>query len=160
MEENTQTAVQQDTTQQNKTPLQLHIEDREKEWLVKVNKLSEKLKTLEGIRELQTVIVTERQIAVDYYYKVLRMLSTLNREYRPKYSEKYDYFKLKADLKLNNEQAIQAHVHGALASSILDIELMNNHAKYMQETIKSIDDIIYSIQNRIQLEKLIKGYDV
>ena len=160
MEEIIQTAAQQDSAQQNKTPLQIHIENREKEWLIKISKLNEQLKTLEGIRDLQTVIVTERQIAVDYYYKVLRMLSTLNKEYRPKYADMYDYFKTKTDIRLNSDQAITAHVQGKLASSIMDIELMNNHAKYMQETIKSIDDIIYAIQNRLQLEKLIKGYDV
>ena len=68
MEETIQTAAQQDSAQQNKTPLQIHIENREKEWLIKISKLNEQLKTLDGIRDLQTVIVTERQIAVDYYY--------------------------------------------------------------------------------------------
>ena len=160
MEENIQTNVQQESVQQNKPPLQIHIEEREKEWLIKISKLNEQLKTLEGIRDLQTTIVTERQIAVDYYYKVLRMLSTLNKEYRPKYVDTYDYFKTRSDIRLNSDQAIAAHVQGKLASSLMDIELMNNHAKYMQETIKSIDDIIYAIQNRLQLEKLIKGYDI
>ena len=160
MEENIQTNVQQESVQQNKPPLQIHIEEREKEWLIKIGKLNEQLKTLEGIRDLQTTIVTERQIAVDYYYKVLRMLSTLNKEYRPKYVDTYDYFKTRSDIRLNSDQAIAAHVQGKLASSLMDIELMNNHAKYMQETIKSIDDIIYAIQNRLQLEKLIKGYDI
>ena len=160
MEENIQTNVQQESVQQNKPPLQIHIEEREKEWLIKISKLNEQLKNLEGIRDLQTTIVTERQIAVDYYYKVLRMLSTLNKEYRPKYVDTYDYFKTRSDIRLNSDQAIAAHVQGKLASSLMDIELMNNHAKYMQETIKSIDDIIYAIQNRLQLEKLIKGYDI
>lgn len=153
MEDNTQNEVQQ-----NKTELQIHIEAREAEWLKRINELNSSMKTLEGIRDLQSKIVTERQIAVDYYHKVLGMLSTLNKEYRPLYAQKFEYFKREHPIKYT-DTAIVSQIQSILSAKIFDIELMNNHAKYMQETIKSIDDIIYAIQNRVQLEKLIRGYD-
>jgi len=37
------------------------------------------------------------------------------------------------------------------------IELLENHAKYMQETIKTIDNIIFAISNRIRIEELINN---
>ncbi len=142
-----------------KSPLQSYIEEREREWAVRIKSLNEKLRTLEEMRDLMPELYTQRQICLEYYHNVLRMLSKQQHDYKPKYAQKYNYYKMNSQIRYNSDTAIISQVQSDLTDDIMNIELMNNHAKYIQETIKSIDAIIYGINSRLQLEKIIKGYD-
>lgn len=143
----------------NKSPLQSSIEAREREWLVRVKSLNEKMRNLADIRDLMPELYTQRQICLEYYNNVLRMLSKQQHDYKPKYAQRYNYYKMNSQIRYTSDTAIISQVQSDLSDDIMNIELMNNHAKYIQETIKTIDAIIYGISNRLQLEKIIKGYD-
>lgn len=143
----------------NKSPLQLQIEAREAEWMNIIKKLNEKMRTLEDIRDLLPELYTNRQICLEHYNGALRMLSKMQRDYKPKYAQKYNHYKMNSQIRYSSDTAINAQIQSDMADDIMDIELMNNYAKYVQETVKTIDGIIYGINNRLQLEKLIKNYD-
>ncbi len=143
----------------NKSPLQLYIESRESDWLKIITDLNTRMKKIENLPDIQGELFVQRQICVDYYYKVLRMISEQQKQYRPKYAAKYNDYKMRSQIRYNSDAAINAQIQSDLSGLLCDIELMNNHGKYMQETLRTLDDMIYSINNRIQLEKLIKNYD-
>jgi hypothetical protein len=123
----------------------------------KVIALSSKMRNMRDLPDLIDIVYSERQVTLEYYHAILQHLSKLNKEYKIEYAAKYNYYKAKSDIRYSSDSAINAQVSAVLADYIYKIELMNNHAKYIGETIKSIDDIIYGIQNRIRVEEILLG---
>ena len=123
----------------------------------KVIALSSKMQNVRELPDLINVVYSERQVTLEYYHTILQHLSKLNREYKVEYAAKYNIFKAKSDIRYSSDTAINAQISAVLADYIYKIELLNNHAKYISETLKTIDDIIYGIQNRIRLQEILIG---
>ena len=113
------------------------------------------MKNFADLPDLQNVIYSRRQDALDYYFGLLSKISYLSREYKFKYSQKYNYYKVQSQIRYSTEAAINAQIDADLKDDKYQIELLDQHAKYMLETIKTIDSIIYAINNRIRIEELI-----
>ena len=50
----------------------------------------------------------------------------------------------------NTESALRQQVEGELAQDKYYIDIIENHIGYMDQTIKTIDSMIYNISNRIK----------
>lgn len=148
--------ARQQAEEENKT-LETALETKNAAYRDKVLALSEHMKDVRGLPELINVVYSERQITLEYYHTILQHLSKLNKEYKKEYAKLYNKFKFEVQQRYTTEQAINSQVSSALSDFIYKIELLNNHAKYIGETVKTIDDIIYGIQNRIRLEEILIG---
>ena len=87
----------------------------------------------------------------------MNALSTQKRIYDVTYASEYNKLKTTSQIRYTTESAINAQISANMAYLIYYIGLLNNLCKYMQDTIKNIDNIIFGIKNRIELEKLIAG---
>jgi hypothetical protein len=122
----------------------------------KVKSLSSSMVKIGDIKDMLNALYVERQNAVDYYFSILNKVSDLSAKYKSNYANKYNAVKVSNNIRYSSDTAINAQVSGELSRDIYVMEIMGNHAKFMQETIKTIDSIIYSIQNRIKLEELLR----
>lgn len=144
----------------NKSPLLLYIEKREKEWSENLASIAEKMKTLKGILDNESELYNIRQSCLESYHQVLRMISKKTQQLRPLQAQRYNFYKVNSQIRYSSDTAIGAQVNSDLTDYIYDIELLNNHGKFLQDTLKGIDSMIYSIKNRIELEKLVRGFDL
>ena len=135
--------------------LEDYILEHQQKWSTLMTELNSKMKNFADLPDLQNVIYSRRQDALDYYFGMLSKISALTREFKTKYSQKYNYYKTQAQIRYSSEAAINAQIDADLRDDKYQIELLDQHAKYMLETIKTIDSIIYAINNRIRIEELI-----
>lgn len=135
--------------------LEEYIVNEQNKWSIKIKELNKKFKNIADLSELMSEIYTVRQDLQDYHKNILIKCSSLNREYRKKYAELYNAFKTNSQIKYNSDQSINAQIAGQLADFSYTMELMNHHANYVDETIKTIDNLIYGIKNRIEIEQLL-----
>ncbi len=135
--------------------LEEYILLHQQQWSTIVFELNSKMKNFADLADLQNIIYSKRQDALDYYFGMLAKISGLTREYKTKYSQKYNYYKTQAQIRYSSEAAINAQIDSDLKDDKYQIELLDQHTKYMLETIKTIDSIIYAINNRIRIEELI-----
>ena len=135
--------------------LEDYILTHQQQWSAIIADLNGKMKNFADIADLQNVIYSRRQDALDYYFGMLSKISSLSRDYKLKYSQKYNYYKTQAQIRYSSEAAINAQIDSDLKDDKYQIELLDQHTKYMLETIKTIDSIIYAINNRIRIEELI-----
>lgn len=141
--------------EQKETNLEEFIANKQAEWGDKIKKLNEKFKTIPSLSELTTEIYTTRQDLQEYHKSMLMKCASLNREYKKKYAELYNSYKTTSQIKYNSDQAINAQIAAQLADFNYTMELMNHHTNYIDETIKTIDNLIYGIKNRIDIEQLL-----
>jgi len=137
--------------------LEAYIEKSKAEWLGIINEMNKKFVSLPLLRELSGELYSQRQIALEYNNELMNRLSTLNKSYRTEYAAKYNYYKAQANIMYKSDSAINAQVLSDLSQTLYKIELLSNFSEFMKETIKTIDDMIYGISNRIRLEELILG---
>ena len=141
----------------NKQTLEEYISFHQKTWSDLVTEMNAKMKKFSDIPDLQNVVYAKRQDALDYYFILLGKVADLVKNYRVLYAKQYNYYKTTAQIRYSSDTAINAQIDSDLSVEKYHINLLDNHAKYMQETIKTIDSIIYGINNRIRVEELISG---
>lgn len=145
-----------DNTTQPAT-LEEYIALHQQQWSNLINDLNAKMKKFADLIDLQNAIYGKRQDATDYYFSLLSKLSNLSRDYKAKYSQKYNYYKTQSQIRYSSESSINAQIDSDLKDDKYQIELLEQHAKYMAETVKTIDSLIYGITSRIRIEELINN---
>lgn len=127
------------------------------EWSAKVENMGFQMKKVTNIPELMTNIYTERQRCVEYYHYLISILIKLNKKYKQEYADKYDFWSFKSQIRYPNETAKNNKIQTQLADLLLQREMIENHAKYMDKTASTIDNIIYAVPKRIELEQISRG---
>ena len=128
------------------------------EWTGKIKELGGKMKNIVDMSFLMTNIYTERQIAVEYHYYLLGLLSKVNKSYRKQYAEKYDYYTYKSQKRFPNERNKEIQIMSELAPTLTTKEALENHQKFMEDTIKTLDQIIFGIKARVEIENILRGH--
>jgi hypothetical protein len=127
------------------------------EWSQKIDEISKQLKQVLGIPELMTTLYTDRQRAVEYYHYLISLLISMNKTYNKAYAEKYDYYTHKVQVRYPNESIKNNRILTDLGDMIEKREMVNNHSKFILSSIQTIDNVIYAIPRRIEIENIARG---
>lgn len=145
------------TEQAQPATLEEYIAQHQQQWSSVVSEMNLMMRKFSDLPELQMTIYSKRQNALDYYFNLLHQVSSMSKEYKKQYAAKYNSYKVNSQIRYNSDAAINAQIASDLADITYKLNLLENHAKYMQETIKTIDNLIYAISNRIRIEELIQN---
>lgn len=148
-----------DNNVQNNQPatLEEYIAQHQQQWSNVILEMNNMMKKFADLTDLQMTIYSKRQNALDYYFNLLYQISAMSKEYKKQYAAKYNSYKVNSQIRYNSDTAINAQIASDLADVSYKLTLLENHSKYMQETIKTIDNLIYAISNRIRIEELIQN---
>ena len=148
-----------DNNEQNSQPatLEEYIAQHQQQWSNVILEMNNMMKKFVDLPDLQMTIYSKRQNALDYYFNLLYQISAMSKEYKKQYAAKYNSYKVNSQIRYNSDTAINAQIASDLADVSYKLTLLENHSKYMQETIKTIDNLIYAISNRIRIEELIQN---
>lgn len=137
--------------------LEERFANERKQWDKKVEEISHKMHNVFEIPILMTTLYTERQIAVEYYHYLISLIIGINKRYNVMYAERYDHYTFKSQVRYPTESA----KHNRILVDIQDIvekrEIINNHAKFIDKTIGTIDNIIFAIPKRVEIEQISRG---
>ena len=127
-------------------------------WNDYIRELNEKMKDINSLNELLNIVYSKRQDAIDLYYGIMKILSVRTRDYKSKASNIYNTLKSgQAGLRYTNESAISTQIESKLIYEKETIDLLTNFTNYMKDTIQTIDNMIYGINNKIKLYEMING---
>ena len=137
----------------------MSIEDKiimhQNNWTKRIQSLSEKMKNIPELRELMNIVYSERQLCVDYYYTLMNMIAKQNKNYKIKYAKRFNFYKTQSEIRYNSDTQIVNQINADLSDDLYTLNLLESHFKFMGESLKTIDNIIYGINNRIKLEELV-----
>ena len=130
----------------------------QEKWVKIISDLNIKMKDLPGIDSLLNEIYSRRQDLCDYMFSVLNILGKLTRGYKTKYAERYNYYKLgKNGLRYNNDSAITIQIEAELEEDKSNISMLSNNIDFCKETLKTIDNMIYGVNQKIKIYELINS---
>ncbi len=127
------------------------------EWTQKIRDMSNKLKKIMEIQELLTTIYTERQQALEYHHYLLSLMARINITYRKEYAQKYEHYSFQSQKRFPNETTKNNQILSEMENIISQKEAITNHAKFMEDTTKTIDNLIFGIKYRIEIEQISRG---
>jgi hypothetical protein len=148
--------VPKDNTEQQ-TSMEVRFTNERTEWTSKVNNMSTMMRKVVDVAELMTNIYTERQRAVEYHHYLISLLSKISRTYRKQFSEQYDFYTFKSQKRFPNERIKEIQILSDLAPTVSLREQIENHSKFIDKTIGTIDNIIFGIKSRVEIEQILRG---
>lgn len=143
--------------EKEKISLEQQFTNERLEWSAKIESMSKQMKLINTVGELMTEVYTERQRCLEYYHYLISKLIIINRQYRKRYNERLDYWTFKSQIRYPNETSKNNKILTELADLVQRREMVENHSKYILDSKNTIDNLIYAIPKRIDLEKMAKG---
>lgn len=132
------------------------ILSRQQHWSDKIKDINKKFKTILELQDVLTEIYSLRQDIEDYRKQILVKCASLSRDYKKRYAELYNAYKTNVQIKYNSDAAINSQIAAQLADAVYTMDIMNHHSDFLNESIKTIDSLIFGIKHRIDIENLLK----
>jgi hypothetical protein len=128
--------------------------EREK-WSDKITELAIKMKSIHSVAEVQIELFSCRQIVTERSHKVGQILSKLNSEYRSRKGERMVYYSTGVQNRYGTTEKT-ALIEADLKDLKYRVDLLDNHMSFLNETVKSMDHMLYGIRQRIDLENYLR----
>jgi len=127
-------------------------------WKRIVTGISDKIKDLRNIPEIEVDVFSQRQIALEYTHFLMEQLSKVNAHLRKSQKERFLFYNTNYDIKLDKVPR-EIFISVDLEKSVVKKEFLDNHLNYMRATVDSLDKIIYGIKWRLTFEGFIRDKD-
>ncbi len=142
--------------EQQEQTLEQYVLSQQQVWNTRIKDVNSKFKTIPALQEGLSEIYSLRQDLEEYHKQILYKCAGLSRDYKKRYAELYNSFKVNAQIKYNSDSAINAQIAAQLADFVYTMDLMSNHANFIEESLKTVDSLIFGIKHRIDIENLLK----
>ena len=122
-------------------------------WVKKIKDHTSNFKTIEKITELQAELFYDRQIILEQKHKLYEKLIKRNNDLtRSKKNVIIDIL-TKTDIKFTAKDK-DICIDSELSEKVEISQIIENHINYLEQTIKTIDNIIYGIKYRLNLYEI------
>lgn len=150
---------QQTNNQQQPLTLEEQLNEHRNKWTNEITSLNEMMKTLPKVNDLLGIVYMKRQEAVDYYHSMNTVILKQMREYKRQSLNMFNTIKISGynGVRLPNDSAIQKVVEVELIDEKSIIDLLTNHNNFIKESIATIDNLIYGINQKIKLGEILNG---
>jgi hypothetical protein len=132
------------------------FKNERKEWTDRIKDMSERLRDIYKVADLQVDIYSYRQVAVEYCHTLQTHLIKVIHTFRARKIERWEHYTRNYDLRMDKDPK-ELHIFVDISDINERKELLQNHLEFFRETIKTIDTISFGIKHRIQLEEYRRG---
>jgi len=132
------------------------FENERAEWKEKIQIISLNLKSIRTVAEAQIELFSTRQILLEYSYKLASIISKLGTKERQERAKKLREYHESKDVRYGANET-KTMIEADLADITQKIELVEGHRKFLDQTIQTVDHMLYGIKSRIALEEYLRG---
>lgn len=126
------------------------LADERKEWKEKIHSLIKMIKGTSTIAEAQVLMLSYRQIFVEKITELRALHMKKNKSIDTFYRDQYREYTLNYDIKLSPAEKNQ-FIKADLGNLRMQADLLENQISFYQESVKTMDTMSFSINNRIKL---------
>ena len=136
------------------------IFERERsEWKESIQILAIQMKDIKTVAKAQVDLFGQRQMLLEYSYKLASIITKLNSKLSSEKAKKLREYSERTDVRYgSNEKNVL--IEGDLTEITEKIDLVEGHRKFIDQTIQTVDHMLYGIRQRIALEEYLRGSTV
>jgi hypothetical protein len=142
-----------------KTDFNKIFENERAEWKEKVQVLAIQMKDIKTLAKAQVDMFSSRQVLLEYSYKLASIISKLSSRYRSDKANKLRHYSENNDVRYGSTEKTVL-IEGDLTEITEKIELVESHRKFIDQTIQTVDHMLYGVKSRISLEDYLRGSTV
>lgn len=137
---------------ESRTKISDKFKKRREEVSLEVHEGIVKLSNLKTLKDAQVEMLSLRQRLLEDNHTLLEHLSTLRKKYREERGEEME--KLSRNLQLRYQANEKTVVIDSKTSTTKEyLEMFENQVAFFNESIKTIDSVIFGIKTRLDIEK-------
>lgn len=112
----------------------------------------EKMASFRGLKEVQVGMLSLRQRLLEDNHTLLEHLSVIRKKYRTEKSSQMENISenLQHRYQYNEKTVI---IEGKTAATKEMIDLIENQINFFNESIKTVDNVLFGIKTRVEIEK-------
>jgi len=126
------------------------------EWREKIQVISLSLKNIRTVAEAQIELFSTRQILIEYSFKLASIISKLSSRERQERAKKLKEYHENKDVRYGSNET-KTLIEGDLAEITQKMKLVEGHRKFMDQTVQTVDHMLYGIKQRVSLEEYLRG---
>lgn len=130
------------------------FEARRKEASNEIYQNIEKLSSLKTLKEAQVNMLSLRQRLLEDNHNLVEHLITLRKRYRNERSVEMENLSKNLQIRYQSTEK-NVVIEGKTSSTKESLEVFENQVEFFNESIKTIDNIIFGIKTRLDIEKTI-----
>lgn len=132
------------------------FDNERSEWKEKIQVISLSLKSIKTVAEAQVELFSNRQILLEYSFKLAQVVSKLNSKEKQERAKKLKEYSENSNIRYGSNET-KLLIEGDVAEISEKIELVEGHRKFIDQTIQTVDHMLYGIRQRIALEEYLRG---
>jgi hypothetical protein len=132
------------------------FDEERSEWTEKIKVYALHLKDIKTVATAQVDLFGARQTLLEYSFKLAKIHSKLNTKYKVDKAKKLREISENADYKYGSTEKNMI-LDGSLAELTSKMELVDGHRKFIDQTVQTVDHMLYGIRQRIALEDYLRG---
>ena len=132
------------------------FEKERAQWKEQIQVISLQIKSIQTVAEAQVDLFSTRQTLLEYSYNLAQIISKLSTKERREKAKKLKEYTESKDIRYGSNEKT-ALIEGDLAELRERMELVEGHRKYIDQTIQTVDHMLYGIRQRIALEDYLRG---
>jgi hypothetical protein len=113
----------------------------------------EKLNNIKGLKEAQIYFLSTRQRLLEDNHTLIDTLSKLKRAYREKRGKEWENVS-NQNIRYQSQEK-KVIVEGKTANMEETVEIIENQIAFMDGSIKTVDNVLFGLKTRLDLEKLL-----
>jgi hypothetical protein len=132
------------------------FERERQDWKNKIQVISLGIKNIRTVAEAQVDLFSTRQTLLEYSYKLAQIISKLSTKERQMRAKKLKEYSEGKDIRYGSNEKTTL-IEGDLSELTEKMELVEGHRKYIDQTVQTVDHMLYGIRQRIALEDYLRG---
>lgn len=156
LDDNQQNNIDEDIENNQPMSFSERLISIKQEWTTEIEKLNEEMKSLPSLNDMLNVIYTRRQKIVDLYYGTMTVLRKQTRTYTQSYANIYNQLKLNSQIRYT-ETVLATQVEAQLIDQKAIIDDLKVFTDFLYDTMKTLDNMIYGVNNKIRIYELMNG---
>lgn len=142
-----------------KTDFSKLFEKERSEWKETIQVMAIQMKDIKTLAKAQVDLFSQRQILLEYSYKLAAIITKLNSKLNSEKAKKLREYSERTDVRYGATEK-NVLIEGDLTEITEKIELVESHRKFIDQTVQTVDHMLYAIKNRIALEDYLRGSTV
>jgi hypothetical protein len=135
---------------EEKTVSEKFTEERIK-WTGIIKDMSSRFKAVENLAEVQIDLYSNRQIAIEYLYKLIGIRSKLKKIITAEWKKAFEAAARNEDLRYSEKERGKL-ADAAVIEHTYNAEELSSQVDFFRETVKTIDSMTFGVKHRIEIE--------
>lgn len=135
------------------------FQSEREEWTEKIRILSVRMKNIKELADVQVELYSSRQMLLELSSKLGQVMVKLNAKYRKDKSDRLRYYSESVQIKYGANEKTPL-IEGDLSELKERMDMVDSQITFFNETVKTVDHMLYGIRHRIMLEDYLRSGSV